>query len=398
VVEYPYKLNNYHGGLIVRALIFTVSAGAGHTKAAEAIYSALKQRGWTCEVVDTLQYINKAAHKVVIGTYLESVKFTPRLYGLLYRTAETGEGLGEITQLFNELFAVKLQRLIQQYKPNVMVCTHPFPLEMISILKGKRKFPQPVVAILTDYTIHPFWVNTYVNAYVVPSDYLCYELIQYGISEKRINPLGIPVNRTFQNQLDKSEIFIRLGLTPDKPVVLVMGGGLGLGSVEQVIKALLIDPWDIQIIAVAGKNKKLLAQLEELRSSTQKHLIPIGYTDEVNTLMEISDIIVSKPGGLTVTEALIKGIPFAILSPIPGQEERNSDFLLNNGLGIKLRKDNPVPALKQILFNPLRLRQAREMASFLAKPCALDDIVNLISVQAQKGQQKNPNSNQKNDV
>ncbi|HWJ03660.1 MAG TPA: glycosyltransferase [Verrucomicrobiae bacterium] len=382
----------------MRALLFTVSIGAGHNKAAEAIAITLRQRGWVCEIVDTLQYINKAAHKIVVGTYLESVRFTPQLYGLLYRKAETGESLAEVSQLFNQLFSFKLQGLIEQFQPNIMICTHPFPLQMLSILKSKRRFKEPVMAILTDYVTHPFWVHRFIDAYVLPSDSLCFELAHYGIKSSKIFPLGIPVDPEFLRPVDKQAVYEQFGLDPTKPVILVMGGGLGFGSVEQVIKTLVSDPWDAQIVAVAGRNTKLQSHLEKLGKATDKKLTVLGYTNQVSSLMEISAVLVSKPGGLTVTEALIKRLPFAIISPIPGQEERNSDFLLNNGLAIRLRGNNLVPSLKQLLYSPLRLSQMRSMAEAIAKPLATGDIADLAYNLASKSMEKKLAYQEKNDV
>lgn len=382
----------------MRALIFTVSVGAGHNKAAEAIAGALGGKGWTCELVDTLQYINKAAHKIVVGTYLESVKFTPQLYGLLYRKAETGEGLAEVSQVFNQLFSLKLKGLVEQFKPDIMVCTHPFPLQMLSILKGKRKFQEPVVAVLTDYAVHPFWVHPFIDAYVLPADNLVYELASQGIKTKKIFPLGIPINSRFLEPVNRPAVYAKFGLLSTKPIVLVMGGGLGFGRVEQAIESLIDDPWDIQVVAVAGSNKKLFERLKELADSTDKKLVPLSYTDEISSLMEIADVLVSKPGGLTVTEAMLKHLPFAILSPIPGQEEHNSDFLLNNGMAVRLRKTNPVPVLRQLLQQPLRLKQIREMTQVLAKPHSTTDIANLVNTLAKGHKDKNLLQATKNDV
>jgi len=382
----------------LKALIFTVSIGAGHNKAAEAIGGVLEERGWTCKIVDTLQYINKAAHKIVVGTYLESVKFTPQLYGLLYRKAESGEGLADISQVLNQLFSLRLQGLVEQFKPDIMVCTHPFPLQMLSILKGRRKFKAPVMAVLTDYAVHPFWVHRFVDAFVLPAEHLVHDLALSGVNQKKIFPLGIPVNPRFLESVDRAAVYNDFGVNPDKPIILVMGGGLGFGSVEKVIGALMDTPWDVQILAVAGDNKKLYDRLEEIAHSTDKTLVPLGYTNQVGSLMEIADVLVSKPGGLTVTEALIKHLPFAILSPIPGQEEQNSDFLLNNGLAVRLQKNNPVPALRQLLQNPLRLKQIREMAENLAKPTSTTAIADLINTLATKHRNKKFIPASKNDV
>jgi processive 1,2-diacylglycerol beta-glucosyltransferase len=250
---------------------------------------------------------------------------------------------------------------------------------MLSAMKKTGKISIPTIAILTDYASHPFWLHNYIDAYVVAHDSMKYEMLARGIPEEIIYPIGIPVTSDFLQKKNKTTLLKEMLLEEDKTTVLIMGGSLGFGEVRDVFKSLLNSKRNLQIIAITGHNSKLRKQLEKQLTKTDKSIKIFSYTNRVADLMEISDFIITKPGGVTITECLVKALPIFVMSPIPGVEERNSHFLVNNGAAVRiLENDNIDSILSLILDNPLRMSHMKEMASHLAKPNSTEDIITLI--------------------
>jgi processive 1,2-diacylglycerol beta-glucosyltransferase len=365
----------------VKVLALTISAGKGHNKAAEALktYFSKNNKNVDMEVVDALKYINPIVDKLIVGSYLKSLKKTPLLYGKLYEYAESDDAISNVSGLVNDVLSIKIKGLIEDSSPDVIVCTHPFPLEMLSILKRKGKTSVPVVAILTDYAPHSFWFYSHIDAYVIPHEDFTQDLIEKGISKETIYPLGIPVCEGFLNSIEKKAARNLLNIDENKLTLLIMGGGLGIGNMKNIFENLAFSSLDIQLIACTGSNLKLKNQLEDISSRCNKRSLVYDYTDQVSTLMSACDILITKPGGLTITEALIKHLPIVITSTIPGQEEKNADYLLNNGIAARIKNsDSIVTIVKQIASSEIRLKYMREIAREKSKPNATEDICNLI--------------------
>ncbi|KMT22815.1 MGDG synthase family glycosyltransferase [Clostridium cylindrosporum] len=365
----------------MKILALTVSAGNGHNKAAESIKDYLTNNfeDIDVEIFDTLKYINPILDKLVVGSYLKSVKNTPALYGKLYEYAENDDTVSNLSGFVNDILSIKLKNLIFRKKPDVVYCTHPFPVEMLSILKRKHKVDIPVVAILTDYAPHSFWFYNSIDAYVIPhEDFVC-EIREKGVPKDTIYPLGIPISNSFLQNVNKDKIRENLGLSKDKTTLLLMGGGLGIGNITKIYKELCFSTLDLQFIICAGNNTKLKNQLESLKARTLKKTIIFEYTEMVPELMSVSDILVSKPGGLTISEALVKNIPIIITSTIPGQEEKNADYLVNNGVAARVKESGDLTHLMyQLSQSKLRLSHMRDMAKEKSKPNSTKDIANLI--------------------
>lgn len=372
-------------------LILSVSAGGGHMKAAEAIKECIESKYPQSRtlIVDTLRYVNPIVDKFIVGgLYLNTVKNAPVLWGLLYELAESGDNMTDFSKAVNKLLSVKIKNLISDFRPSVIVCTHPFPLQMLSNLKKKGKVDVPTAAILTDYASHPFWLYEHIDAYVVAHDYMKYEVEKRNIPEEIIHPFGIPVSKSFLKKSDSAAILRELNLEEDKLTVLMMGGSLGFGEVRDTFQSLLNSKKDIQIIAITGKNLKLKRQLEKYSQHSKKKVIIMSYTNRVADLMDISDLIITKPGGMTIAESLVKELPIIIISPIPGQEERNAHFLTNVGAAARILDTDDVDAvLNQILDNPLRIKHMKEMCRFLAKPNSSQDTVSLLEKLVRKNEE-----------
>jgi len=365
--------------MVKNILIFSVSIGAGHNSAARSLEEEIKSKihDSKTKIIDTFDYINPILHKVVLGSYMETLKFNPHVWGYLYRQAEDGERIVDLGQILNKLLSHRLHQLIDEFRPDAIICTHAFPAGMISVLKEKTGLKVPVFVVLTDFTVHAFWIHPYIDYYIIPSDKLIHESILKGMNREKIKPFGIPIKKDFRLVLDKKAAKRKIGLD-ERKTILVMGGGLGLGAVKDTVKTLLNTVEGIQIVAVTGKNQKLFAKLQELENAP-KNLHVFGYVDNVMELMTAADLIITKPGGLTTAEVLAKGLPMVIVDPLPGQEDRNTEFLLNWGVAVKARQHALLPTLISQLFScDLRMHQMKEMASYLAKPWAARDIIEFI--------------------
>lgn len=359
----------------MKILFLTVSVGGGHNKAAQNLANYLESNydNVQCLIMDTLREINPLVDKVVVGSYLGTLKTSPKLYGKLFNITDHTNSFSDLSRQVNKILSIRLNTMIQNIKPDVIFCTHPFPIEMLSILKGKNKIDMPIIAIITDYGIHSYWVYPHIDKYIIAHESLTYDLNQKGIEESKILPLGLPVSEVFSKPHNKEVYLETLGLK-NKPTILIMGGSLGFGDISNVFETLLTSLTGFQIVVICGTNFKLYNNLKiyESRNSDVK---VIGYTDKIALYMAAADILLTKPGGMTISEALNIGIPMALMSPIPGQEERNARFLLNHGAAISLNSnDNFVSTLNQLLDNPIRLKSMKEMAKSIAKPNSQADI------------------------
>lgn len=365
---------------LMNILLLSVAVGGGHLKAAQAIGDAIMQR-YSCSkilTIDTLRYINPIIDTLVVGGYLNAVRATPSIYGKLYELSETGDNLSDITRVVNRALSTKIESLVGEFSPSLVICTHPFPLQMVSTIKRKGKTKVPLVAVLTDYAIHSFWIHEHVDAYVVANNYLKQDMMERGVPGEIIYPYGIPVSDEFFEQKDRNLLRKELGLY-DMKTVLIMGGSLGYGKIVQVFASLLKSRRDIQLVAICGYNEKLKKQLEQCSISSARPVRIIGYTGKVADYMSAADLLITKPGGITVSEALVKRIPILLLSPIPGQEEKNANFLVNIGAAARIHSgENVESVLKLILDNDLRINGMKLMQKSVAKPDACHDILKLI--------------------
>lgn len=358
----------------MKALIFSVSIGAGHDSVANSIGQTIYKQAPESEVliVDTFKYINSVLNKVVVESYMETIRFTPKVWGYLYDQAEDGERLIDLGQILSKLLSPKLDQLLKSFNPDILICSHAFPAGMLATLKKKKKIP-PIVTVITDYTVHSFWIHPEIDGFYIPSADLAYPLLQAGISSDRIKPMGIPIREQFEEKISQKQVRENLGLK-DETTVLVMGGGLGLGKIEEIVK-LLLENSNFQIITITGKNERLKENLEKL--GYNHRLMVLGFVDNIAEVMTASDMIISKPGGVTTAEILAVGIPLIIFAPLPGQEDRNTDYLLNKGVAIKIRKiEHIIPEILSLSHNKLKLRQIQEMAKLIGKPYASKHIVN----------------------
>ncbi len=360
-------------------LILSIKAGMGHHKTGMAIKDYFESRGSRCEMLNTFDYINHAFSESVNQGYLLSTKFTPRAWGRVYRLAEKKQKSDPnfITDVVNKITSGKLLKFIQDFQPDAIICTHVFAAQIVTYFKRKCELSCPLYGIITDFTVHPFWEDVDMDYYVTASRLLNLQLEKRGIDSSKALPFGIPIEPKFSTKTEKRAAREQLGIE-NKPTLLVMMGSMGYGKLLDSLTALDNMNEAFQILCVCGNNKRLKRNIEEC--TWNKTILALGYVNNVELLMDAADVIITKPGGLTTSEFLAKGLPAILLNPIPGQEDRNTEFLLNNGLAIRVSKTFPIDeAVYQLLIHNWRLDILSLASKNMGKPNAVSDLYNHIA-------------------
>ena len=367
--------------MLGRVLILSASAGAGHVRAAQALDRAFADAGAAREVhhVDTLQYTNKVFRTLYSKAYIELVDRAPDVLGWLYDWLDTPWEKERRRLAWDKLNTRPFVRMIEKHRPDLVLCTHFLPAEIISWLKAKGRLACPQAIVVTDFDVHAMWLCHHFEHYFVAIDETREHLVRLGIPREKVTVSGIPIDPVFAVSKPKDAMRRKLGLRPDRTVVLLSAGGFGVGSLEHAVTSLLELRHPAQVVVVCGRNEELRRRLDALaadRSGGSNALAVVGYTTEMDEYMSAADVFVGKPGGLTTSEALAKALLLVIVNPIPGQEERNSDHLLEQGAAIRCN-NLPVLAYKidELLDDPARATSMRERARRLARPDAARDIV-----------------------
>ena len=356
-------------------LILSVTAGEGHNSTAKAIRADLEKYDASAEILDTFAYISPELAKLIADGYLLVTEKAQGAYRIGYRLAEKRRVTGERLDTMRMASAALSKELVDYIRSEdyaAVVFTHPFAGMLLNVMKKRRLIDNRTVGILTDFTFHPFWEDNTANDYVVvPDRLLLPQARAKGFRDSQILPFGIPINPKFREIGDKKEARAKLGLDPEKTTFLLMGGSMGYGNMEDLAARILgIDvERDFQLIAVAGRNEETKAALEKLAARSPRKLLVTGFVDYVSMLMDASDCIITKPGGLTTSESLAKNLPMIIVNPIPGQEERNTEFLLNNGCAMATSVTVPIEeCIYQLLMSDVRLDAMRACIRGVAKP------------------------------
>jgi len=362
----------------VNVLIFSVSIGNGHDQVAHTLRNEFihYDNSSKVRIINTINFISPILDKVILDSYLNILKIYPKAWGKIYEKTNRLDPIIDINYIVNRLMTSKLKNTTINFNPDVVICTHSFPSAIISRLKQKNNVNTPLVTVITDFNIHSSYINEETNYYVIPHENLTYVMEKFGVSRDKILPFGIPIKREFSEVLSRSSILGKLGLE-DMKTVLVMGGGLGLGQISNIVKALDNNMTDVQIIAVAGRNQRLETKLKGLTTRNKLHVY--GFVNNIHELMEVTDCIITKPGGVTTAEILAKQKPLVIFSPLPGQEYENAEFLLNSGAAVTTSDVSKIPVLiNQIFSSPVRMRCFTDMTGILKKPNAAKDLVEFL--------------------
>ncbi len=363
-------------------LIFTASTGGGHKRAAAAIKAKINDVSpqTNVTVIDGMKAIGKVYNKAVTKGYHIMATKTPEFYGKMYRLTDEKKPVAKAIMKSNEMYANKLLESIEEYDPDIIIICHPFITNMVSYLKEKGKLDVKAISLITDYDSHRTYISPYIEAFVLAEPQMAKKLLEeYKVPKSKIYPLGIPTFDSFAKNETREELCKRERLDPEIPTVLLMAGSFGVTGVLDFYEQLAQTGENIQMIVITGRNIKLFdhfdKKIQELDSSRNTKLL--YFVDNVEDYMHIADLIVTKPGGLTVTESIACHLPMAIYSAYPGQEEDNVDFLLNQNAAVLIDKKNGAKQIIELLNSPEKLNEMRENCKKLALPNAAEDIFNL---------------------
>lgn len=415
-------------------LILSASTGGGHNRASNALKSYITSvdKNAKIDIIDTLEYCSSTLNKTVTIGYKAIAKNAPELYGTVYKRADKETPFAEIVNTLYVQFAKKLLPLIDEYNPDVVVTCHPFASSMMSIIKSSYDVTVPVVSIITDFMPHRSYIGDHIDAYVTASTDTAENLAEkYNVEKDLIHPLGMPIFSSFYNSDENKnrETLIRLGFSPDIPTVLIMAGSFGVTDILKIYENLVEIDILYQIIVITGKNKRLYDGFEKIlnrnlhefemqdissaftnlsdaniikmlydhseslrqeigarinhtfkRSTEKTKPTKLFYfVDNVEDYMHISDLIITKPGGLTTSESLACGLPMAVFKAFPGQESQNADFLVSRQAAIVLEKgEKGAKQIEDLLAHPEKLKAMKENSKNSAITNSAERIYNLI--------------------
>jgi processive 1,2-diacylglycerol beta-glucosyltransferase len=368
-----------------RILILSASAGAGHVRAAQAVEQALRERVPDAVVrnVDVLELTTTAFRRVYGKAYLDLVNKAPHVLGYFYDLTDRAEqprpGKARTDRLrlaVEKLNMPKFLRFLRAEPWDLAINTHFLPTEIIAALRRDGELTLPQVTVTTDFETHRAWVHSPCERYCTATEEGALYLQAWGVPADATRVTGIPVHPLFSKAKDRAECLRRHGLTGDRPVVLQVAGGFGVGPVAAIFEQLLRVERPLEVVVVTGRNEKAREQLTAVRPPDRHRATVLGFTDEMDELMAAADAIVSKPGGLTTSEALARGLAMVVVNPIPGQESRNSDYLLENGAAVKVNNLATLAyKVAGLLDPPERLARLKENARRLGRPRAAYDVV-----------------------
>jgi len=363
-----------------RIAILHATAGSGHKRAAQAIASAVAALNSNALVreVDALVFASQFYRRTYAQSYNAMAARAPQLWGVLYHSwgsARVNRGTAPVRLALDRLNLRRLVRVVEREKPDAVVCTHFLPVEALSPVRGRGRLHVPLYCVITDFTAHPFWAFPHVDRYFVGSEKVAAELAAHGVERARIEVTGIPIEPRFAHPIGREAARRRLGVDPAAPVVLVMGGGSGVGPLAALAERLAALPPAPVVVVVCGTNVRLRAQIAALPAARAGRIQALGYATDVDALLEACDVVVSKAGGLTCAEALVKRTPLVIFRPTPGQEVANAEFLEAGGAAARAGSIDEVAAqVERWLADPSARERAREAAGRLAKPQAAETI------------------------
>ncbi len=364
-----------------RVILMYISEVSGHRNAAIAIEKALRVLSPELEIlsINAFKYTNPVAEKITNGIYMGIIKVMPRIWDYLYDNPKVVSRVEKAKKNIHKANSPKLKRLFDRFNPEAIVCTQAFPCGMVADYKKTYGLDAKLVAVLTDYAPHSYWIYDDVDFYITPSEDIGESLVRKGVDSLKVKPLGIPFDHKFNEIAERKDLLSKYKLDPSLPIVLIMGGGQGLGPIKTIVRSLERSRTELQEIVVAGTNTRLLDSLKRKIKRYKKKVLLFGYTHHINELMSLADVVISKPGGVTTAEALSLGKPMVIVKPLPGQEASNTSYLCAKGAAIKVENPRKINLVIDSLFsNHLKLEAIREVAKNTGKPNASFDIAKLI--------------------
>jgi processive 1,2-diacylglycerol beta-glucosyltransferase len=369
--------------MTTRILVLSASVGAGHLRAAQAVELALREVVPTATVrnLDVLELTNAAFRRVYGTFYLDLVNKAPHVLGYFYDLLDqpSRSGKNRTDRLRLALEKLNLRKFVHFLKDDpwdLVINTHFLPAEIIASLRRKGELSVPQVTATTDFETHRLWVNQPCEHYFTATAEGARYLQHWGVPAEQTTVTGIPIHPVFAKPKDRAECLARHGVTGDRPVILQLSGGFGVGPIAKLYRALLEVSRPIELVTIAGRNEAVRKELEAITPPSRHRAKVLGFTDQIDELMAVADVVVSKPGGLTTSETLARGAVMAIVNPIPGQESRNSDYLLENGAAIKVNNLGTLAyKIDSLLEDAAWLARLKANVARLARPRAAYDVV-----------------------
>ncbi len=364
-----------------KVLLLSTSAGSGHKAAAAALHAALETSHEVYQIVnqDALELTNAAFRSFYADLYLKLVKENPLFVGWWYRSSDEPFKTDSMRLLLDRLSAEPLVRFIRELNPDITVCTHFMPAGIVAQMLARNKLRTTLSIVTTDYDFHSMWLSAAFNRYFVALPETRAHLVALGLPAERITVSGIPVHPRFATPIDRAATLARHGLCDDMPIVLASAGAVGGGPWLAIVTQLLQLSAPAQIVVVCGRNEALRHELLALTASQRERFSILGYADDMAELMKVAALFIGKPGGLTASEAMACGLPMAIVDPIPGQEERNADHLLEQGVAIRCNIMQTLAfKIDALLGDAARLALMRANATRLGRPGAAHEIARAI--------------------
>jgi len=373
----------------MRILIATVTAGGGHLAAAAALEEAWKTERPedVVERIDLLKFFSPIHRKIHADGYVKLVERAPEIWGMVFKNTDNPEAarrLNRLKRLFPSSSRMRFVRFVKQFKPDAIVCTHYLPLEMLGQMRQRnRAFDPLIVSVVTDFEAHALWMESCVDLYCVAAEETRMRLVARGTPKEKIIATGIPISARFSAKIDAKAIRKKFGLRDDLPTLLVLSGGFGMGPVAEILSALDQVSQPFQTVVVTGRNQELRRELAAQDRAHPTHVF--GFTSNMHELMAVADLVITKPGGLTSSEALALGKPLFILNPIPGQEAANSDFLLERGAAGKVNRVEDLSYRIEQLIGSKKLAEMAKAAKALGRPNAAEAICQACSERIASG-------------
>ncbi|WP_410511261.1 glycosyltransferase [Paenibacillus sp. BR2-3] len=379
-------------------LFLTGDYGSGHVQAARAL-----QESFTrlfpyigTESKDFMSHAHPIVHPISKFMYLGGIKAFPRTYGYLFQKTRRSNKFSNGLKVFHGLGLGKFLSMLRSVQPSAVVSTFPLAAAAMSFLRANGLFNVPTITVITDYTDHSYWINPHTDAYLVGSRHTADHLVKLGIDLSQVRVTGIPIRREYSHVYNRKEIRAKIGLTPDLPTVLVMGGGYGMLGQEigdTLCRYLHGNKGSMQVIAVCGHNDKLRNHLSSIASEWNLPMVVTGFTEHIPEFMATSDLLITKSGGLTSSEALAAGLPMLIYKPLPGQEEDNANYLLDAGAAVRLNHvEELLQSLSALLSDPVRLKTMKRQAKKTGKPFSADRAAECIVEIREQGMVTMPSS------
>lgn len=363
-------------------LVVTASMGSGHNKAANAVAEAIKRKYPVnkINVIDFMSTETAYFNSLVKDIYLKMLDHTPSVYEFFYKfTSDSTKG-STIQSVFAHAMKKDMRELIKKYEADMVICTHPFPCAAASYLKQTGEINIPLITVMTDFCVHQFWLYKNIDIYFTANDLLKKEMVNQGLLEERIFVTGIPVGYNFRIDYNRDDLLAKFKLEKDKPVALIMGGGLGLGGVKNALCQLERLKKDIQILVITGANVALWSEMNEYAQHSKHKIFVWGYSHNIQEFMSVATFLISKPGALTISEALTRELPMILHDPIPGPEVDNAKFVSDNGAAIWVKHQDTLDAVvREVLSDATILPKLRNNAKVLKKPYASDNIADVIA-------------------